>query len=268
MSWILLIVGLSLAWSLAIWLNRRSVRAYDGTGDPDGDIVIFAEPIRWLFVIWGFPGFCDGLRLSGSRAQIILFRWCSAAGALMVFPDLVRRRRQQRKAARLARRIDHLAEQYPGRCIHLVGYSSGTFLVLEACRRVTHAGAIGKVILLAGSVSPKYPLDALPGTIRELHNFQSALDWITGIGPLLFGSNDRRWSPGCGTVGFASSPPFLTQHAWRSRDVKLGYFGDHFSIASPPFVANRIADILNGRSPTTPPAPPQTLHSQFDIPTP
>jgi hypothetical protein len=61
---------------------------------------------------------------------------------------------------------------------------------------------------------------------------------------LLFGSNDRRWGPGCGTVGFREPPPFVTQRAWRPADVRLGYLGDHFTVTSPRFVAGHLAPIL------------------------
>jgi hypothetical protein len=37
------------AWAIALWLNRRGVRRYDGTGDPSLGIVVFVEPVRWLF---------------------------------------------------------------------------------------------------------------------------------------------------------------------------------------------------------------------------
>jgi len=106
------------------------------------------------------------------------------------------------------------------------------------------------VVLLAGSVSPQYPLDTLAGKVPALYSFYSPVDLIVGIGTSLFGGNDRRWGPGCGAVGFRNPPQFLTQRAWRLADMRQGYLGDHFTIASPQFVAQQIAPLLTCRPET------------------
>lgn len=228
-------------------INRRRVRAWDRQGDPAHGIVVFVEPVRWLFVIWGFVPFCRGLRRAGGGHQVKLFRWCTTAGALLVVPDLVRKARLQRKAVRLARVIDNLAMMNPEQRIHLVGYSSGCYLALEACKHLLNSESLGAVVLMAGSISPRYRWEDLRGRLRHVHSFHSAADLITAIGPTLFGSNDHHWGPACGTVGFAGAPPFVEQRSWRLTDVLLGYFGDHFTIVSPAFVARNIAPILIGR---------------------
>ena len=130
----------------------------------------------------------------------------------------------------------------------LVGYSSGCFVTLEACRRVRRPETLGKVLLLSGAVSPGYAWGELADRLDDVTSFHSWLDGISGLGPLLFGGNDRRWRPGCGTVGFADPPPMVRQRRWRPADVWLGYFGDHFTIAAPRFVAAQMAPILGGSS--------------------
>lgn len=242
--WSLVIACAGALWASAVWLNRRSVRAHEGRGDPTAGIVLFVEPIRWLFIIWGFSSFCRGLRQAGCRHRVELWRWSTALGALLVVPDLIARRRLERSAERLARHVDDLAVQHPGATIHLVGYSSGCYVALEACRRMSRIDALGRVVLLAGSTSRSYPLDKLAARAQELHSFHSWLDVITGIGPLLFGSNDRHWWPACGMLGFRNPPPFVSQHGWRPADLRLGYFGDHFTVTASSFVARRIAPIL------------------------
>lgn len=241
---------LAVAWIGAVVLNRWGIHRHDGTGDAQSGTILFAESIRWLFIIWGFAGFCRGLRRQGCRHQIRLCRWCSTWGGLFVVPDLMRRRWQLGHAERLAARIDELAPRTP--VIHLVGYSSGSFIVLEACKRVRNPQVLGKVVILAGSVSPSYPLEGLASQVTEIHNFHSIMDVITGLGPLIFGSNDRRWAPAAGTVGFQASPAFLKQYAWRPSHIRWGYWGDHFTIASPAFVARQIAPILMEPVSTTP----------------
>ena len=83
------------------------------------------------------------------------------AGAVLVLPDMMRQRRLLTKADRLARRIDRLAAEHPGTPVHLCGYSSGCYLVTEAVKRIKRPEAVGTVILLAGSMSPGYELDAV-----------------------------------------------------------------------------------------------------------
>ena len=81
-DWLWWVALAALIWAVGVIVNRSRVRHHDGTGDPSAGIVVFVEPIRWLFVIWGFARFCRGLRRAGQRHRVYLFRWCSIAGAL------------------------------------------------------------------------------------------------------------------------------------------------------------------------------------------
>jgi pimeloyl-ACP methyl ester carboxylesterase len=238
------IIAFVLLWVFLLQRDRRRIRKFNYTGDPDQGILLFVEPVRWLFVIWGFADFCKGLRRAGWQGRAELILWSSHIGALLVFPDLMRPDRQQRFAEQLAARVDALARAHPNRPIHLVGYSGGTYVVLEAIRRANQPVAITEVILLGAAISPRYPLSTLADRIARLHSFHSIADLITGIGPAIFGCCDRRWSPAAGTLGFSDPPAFVTQHAWSLSDIRLGYLGDHFTITSPRFVAKRIAPIL------------------------
>ena len=232
-------------WCLALVINRRNVQKHHRSGNPDSDLIIFVEPVRWLFIIWGFASFCRGLRLKNCAHHVRLFRWSSTLGSLLVFPDLMQRKRSKRKARQLARYIDQCAADYPDKPIHLVGYSSGTYITLEACRRITNPKVIDTIILVAGSVSPHYALENLSGRVESVHVFYSRLDLITMLGPLLFGSNDRRHGPASGTVGFKKPPAFVGQRGWRPEDIILGYMGDHFSVLSSRFVARHMAPLLS-----------------------
>ncbi|HOB75175.1 MAG TPA: hypothetical protein PKG54_11680 [Phycisphaerae bacterium] len=78
--WLAILCSTALLWSLAVLVNRRNVRTHNRNGDPDSDLIVFVEPVRWLFIIWGFAPFCRGLRLAGSNAQVRLFRWSRVTG--------------------------------------------------------------------------------------------------------------------------------------------------------------------------------------------
>jgi len=245
MDWLLLAVVFAGVWALALGYNRWQVARLEHTGDPREGIVIFVEPVRWLFVIWGFPHLCRGLRRAGCNAQVRLFRWSNRAGALLVLPDLMRRARLQCKSRRLARLIDELVERHPGCPIHVCGYSSGCYVALEALRHCRTPRPVERLILLAATISPRYDLRPLAGRVGSVHHLYSPLDGvINGLGPLLFGCNDRRWSISAGMTGLRHPPPFVFQRRWSPRDIASGYLGGHFTVMSPAFIARELAPLL------------------------
>lgn len=243
---LILAVGL---FAAALLLNRRRALRLSGSGDPAHGIVVFVEPVRWLFVIWGFAWFCRGLRRAGGRQQVLLFRWSSTVGALLVVPDLVRRRRLDRRAERLAWLLARLAREHANVPIHVVGYSTGAYVAAEACKHMPRSAVPHRLVLLAASASPDYDWSGLQGLGLEVFSFHSPLDAINVVGPLLFGGNDRRWGPACGAVGFRSAPGFVNQRSWRWSDVRFGYLGDHFTVAVPRFIARHVAPLLSRTSP-------------------
>lgn len=234
-------------WAAAVYINRRCLRTYEDSGDPAAGIVIFVEPVRWLFIIWGFTGFCRGLRRANGEHRVVLFRWSTPAGALLVIPDLIGRQRLNRRAARLAHLIDRIRLTHPNVPVHIVSYSTGTYVALEACKRLGWPDSVSRLILLAPSASPRYDWRGLDRSCTSVHSFHSLLDAINIVGPLLFGANDRRWGPAGGAVGFRRAPDFVHQRAWRFADVRVGYFGDHFTIAAPAFIARHVAPLLANR---------------------
>lgn len=251
MWWLITIAGLGLFWIAAVQWNRRAVQRFDGSGDPEAGMVVFVEPVQWLFIIWGFAGFVRGLRRHGGRRQVHLFRWSKRAGALLVLPDLCRHDRLLVKADRLARFVDGLAAEHPEATIHLCGYSSGCYLIAQAVPRLQFVGdangtaRLGQVLFLAGTISPDYDLDPLLRRVQAVHSFHSRLDMlINGLGPALFGCNDRRRALACGMVGFRSRHDRLVQHGWRLGDVVDGWLGDHFTLTRPRFVARHMAPCL------------------------
>lgn len=245
MVWFLLAVGFAGCWALALAYNRRQVARIEHTGDPREGIVIFVEPVRWLFVIWGFPHLCRGLRRAGSNVQVRLFRWSNRAGALLVLPDLMRQGRLLCKSRRLARLIDDLVQRYPDSPIYVCGYSSGCFVALEALRYCRAPRPVERLVLLAATISPRYDLHHLAGRVGSVHLVYSPLDGvINGLGPLLFGCNDRRWSVSAGMAGLRHPPPFVSQRRWTPRDILDGYLGGHFTVMSPAFIGRELTPML------------------------
>lgn len=245
LAWMALV---GVLWTFAVIVNRRAVRRENGAGDPRDGVLLFVEPVRWLFVIWGFGPFCRGVRRSGWKGQIRLVRWSSGAGSLLVFPDVVRQKRLSKRADKLARLIERVAADYPESPIHLVGYSSGCYIVVEALRRLERVRAT-TACLLAATISPTYSLDVARRNVDRLQHVYSPLDLINLLGPLVTGTNDRQWTPACGSVGFRLSSSSIVQRRWRWTDVGSFYLGDHFSIVSPRFVCKHFASWLTCETP-------------------
>ncbi|MDM8007356.1 MAG: alpha/beta hydrolase [Phycisphaerae bacterium] len=226
-------VSVGVAWAVALWLNRRDVRRFAGSGDPSCGIVVFAEPVRWLFIVWGFNSLCRALRRAGRTDAVYLYRWSRAAGSVLVLPDLMRRHRLDAKAVRLSRFIEQLSREHPASTIHLVGYSTGVYIAFESLRQMSPATTIGQVVALHGTVSPDYDITEVTRRAKGVLTVHGRPDWlINGLGPLLFGTNDRVHTAACGMVGLRSTPAKVQQRAWQIGDARAGYLGDHFTVMS------------------------------------
>lgn len=232
-SLLLVAVSVGVAWAVALWLNRRGVRHFDGSGDPRRGIVVFVEPVRWLFIVWGFNSLCRALRRAGRTDAVRLFRWSRAAGSLLVLPDLMRRHRLDVKAVRLARFIEQLSSEHSASPIHLVGYSTGVYIAFEAIKRLSLPVRMGQLVALHGTMSPDYDMTEVTRRARGVLTVHGRPDWlINGLGPLLFGTNDRVHTAACGMVGLRSTPAKVEQRGWQISDARAGYLGDHFTVMS------------------------------------
>ena len=110
--------------------------------------------------------------------------------------------------------------------------------------------------LLAATVWPGYDLTAalrhVSGRLIYIH---SRGDWlINGLGPLLFGTADRKHTPAAGTVGFRHRPADdvadrLFRVAYNRRFARSGYLGDHFTVASSGLARDHVAAWLTGNGP-------------------
>ena len=144
-----------------------------------------------------------GLNEGGVDMGIEIYEWTTGFPPLLLY-HLCALRRNKRVAQELANKICAYQDQYPGRPVHLIGYSGGagvTVLTLEALpadRKVT------SVILLAAAIAPTYDLGAaVSHTERGIWSFHSPWDCLVlGIGTLIFGTIDRRRTIAAGARGF------------------------------------------------------------------
>lgn len=225
-------------WWLGWFLrDRRQSGMWASADRREEGVVFFAEAARWLCIRWGFARVARGLDAGGVRGSIELFRWSRGWRGFLAIPSLWSGAHMRARGQRLAEKIARYRQQYPERPVHVIGYSCGAYVVVSALECLPKGVSVSKAILLAPTISPGYDLSTALGHVGErMICFHSYGDWvINGIGPLLFGTADRRHCLSAGMVGFrpaaggGSDRMLDVRHGMRF--LRWGYLGDHFTVA-------------------------------------
>jgi pimeloyl-ACP methyl ester carboxylesterase len=218
--------------------------------------------------IWGSQpvdyGIVMGLQDGNVQSAIELHDW--TAGLLRLVYNLRALEHNQGEARKIAAKIIAYQDRYPGRPVHLVGYSGGagvavlTLEALPADRKVTDA------ILLAPTLASDYDLrPAISHTTHGIRNFYSPFDVpILMVLSTAFGTTEGRHTPAAGAIGFqapANSGPderkqyeaHVPQKSYNLAMLMDGHGGGHFGWANRTFVSRHVAPLL---TPSVDPLPP------------
>jgi pimeloyl-ACP methyl ester carboxylesterase len=210
--------------------------------------------------VWGAQpvdyGIVMGLQDGAVPSAIELYDWTD--GALRLVHNLRAIDHNQSEARKIAAKIIAYQDRYPGRPVHLVGYSGGggvAVLTLEALppdRRVTDA------ILLAPTLASDYDLRlALSRTTHGIRNFYSPLDVpILMVLSTAFGTTEGQHAAAAGALGFQTPKeagpeargddrPQVSQQSYDLAMLKDGHAGGHFGWANRTFIARHVAPLLN-----------------------
>lgn len=200
-----------------------------------------------------------GLIGGGVDGAVEIHDWTTGHGPLAWFVHLTHARRNRLEAYRLARRIIKYHKRYPDRPVFLVAHSGGAGIAVAAVEVLPKSASIEGVILLAGAVSPDRDLTrALARVRRGIWNFHSKRDIaLLTLGTMVFGTMDRKHTPGAGAVGFrvpedasdevrAVYDKKLHQIAYDPSMIEFGHYGTHHGWTHPPFVAHFLAPIITG----------------------
>jgi pimeloyl-ACP methyl ester carboxylesterase len=219
--------------------------------------------------IWGEQpvdyGIVNGLQDGDIPSAIEMYDW--TAGAFWLVYNLRAIEHNRSEARKIAAKIVAYQDRFPGRPVHLVGYSGGagmavlTLEALPADRKVTSA------ILLAPSLASNYDLrPALSHTSGFLSNFYSPLDLpILMVLTTAFGTTEGEHTIAAGAIGFqAPGKPgsqqrrFFESHV-RQQSYNLGmltngHCGGHFGWTGRAFIAQHVAPLLAVPDASEPPA--------------
>jgi pimeloyl-ACP methyl ester carboxylesterase len=153
-------------------------------------------------------------------------------------------------ASYIAGWVNVLHRESPSTRIMLVGYSSGTHVVLDAAG-MCPAGSIEKIVLLAPAVSSCYDLrPALRASRSGIDSFFSSFDGVLDIAERSLGTADDQWGvPTAGRIGFRSPEGCteltgynrLRQYHWQE---SLGGYGGHMSWTRTKFLFGTLLPLL------------------------
>jgi len=204
----------------------------DGGGDAEKGLAVWVEPVAFPALRWGERTAATALRRAGFGGEFVFWSWHARWRGLLVLPALMARERIEREAQRLADLIARRRGERPDAPIYLLGYSCGGFVALRALELLPEGVRVTGAALLAAVFSPRRDLaPALSHVDDKLVVSASLMDWgICGLGTLLFGTGDRKFTPSAGMLGVLGSDrdhPKLRQLRWRPGMIPEGILGLH-----------------------------------------
>lgn len=266
----LIVAGVCLACGCTAVPAVRSAQFRDGISAaiplPTPEIV-FAERMDrgYILVLPGSGGdstidhgLVHGLKDADVNAAVELYDWTvGAPGILDHLRDLTHNRAQ---AQEIAAKIVAYEEQFPGRPVHLVGYSAGGGVAVLALESLPTDRKVTSAILLAPTLAYDYDLRfAFEHTKLGIHNFYSRLDFpLLMLMTTVVGTTEGRHTFSAGAVGFqvpqltddrmaAHYQAQLHQQEYRLGMIADGHIGGHFGWTGHTFVARHVAPLVDAK---------------------
>lgn len=216
----------------------------------------------YTVVLAGISGDADsdnkivhGLMAGNVPMAIEIHDW--TRGPFMLFHNLRDLKYNRLRAQEVAGKIVEYQRHYPGRPVHLLGYSAGAGMVVLSLEALPPDHWVTNAILMAPALAPDYDLRlALSRTQEGIHSFYSYLDLpvLVGLSTLL-GTMDGRHTIAAGAVGFHTPDGLLPseaeyydralkQHPFSLDMLRLGNFGGHSGWTSLAFARERLAPLV------------------------
>jgi alpha-beta hydrolase superfamily lysophospholipase len=199
-------------------------------------VVLAPKPTVWIVDGAGGSAGCSthfhaANRSAGAPFAVRVFPWHHESQRYA--PD----QRDGAHARAMGERLAAAIRAESGPPLRVVAFSAGVAVALAAAERLP-AGSLQRIVLLAPSVTSRYPLDTpARAAIDGVDVFVSSRDvWVQRTAVRLFGAADRRHGIGAGLNGFDSVPANVRQQAWRPEWKALGHDGGHFGAHAPEFL--------------------------------
>jgi pimeloyl-ACP methyl ester carboxylesterase len=209
--------------------------------------------------IWGAQpvdyGIVRGLQDGDVQSAVELYDW--TAGVLRLVYNLRAIDHNKREAQKIAAKIVAYQDRYPGRPVHLVGYSGGAGVAVLALEALPPDRSVTDTVLLAPTLASDYDLrPAISHTKRGIHNFYSWLDVpILMVLSTAFGTTEGRHTVAAGAVGFQTPKQLepeardeyqsqVSQQSYSTAMLMDGHCGGHFGWSSRTFIARHVAPLL------------------------
>jgi pimeloyl-ACP methyl ester carboxylesterase len=210
--------------------------------------------------IWGAQpvdyGIVLGLQDGDVPSAIELHDWTD--GAIRLVHNLRDIEHNQREARKIAAKIIAYQDRYPGRPVHLVGYSGGAGVAVLTLEALPPDRCVTDAVLLAPTLASDYDLrPAISRTTHGIRNFYSPLDVpILMVLSAAFGTTEGQHVAAAGAIGFQtpkeSGPDArrdcesrLVQQSYNLAMLKDGHGGGHFGWANRTFIARNVAPLLD-----------------------
>ena len=215
-----------------------------------------------VFFLTGVAGACTtdrgllrGLTEGNLDTAIVMYDWTDGRGSRV--GNLQAHEEHRRQAAEVAARIVGYQDRYPGRPVHLVGYSGGAAMVVYALEALPPDRAVDSATLLGPVLAPDYNLSLAMARCRApLRNFHSQLDaGALMLATIVLGTMEGRHCWSAGAVGFSTPAGLdpaqreayqsrLAQQGYNPRFLTSGHIGGHYGWANQWFVAQWVAPVI------------------------
>ena len=196
-----------------------------------------------------------GLARANVPSAIEMYDWTE--GKWRLISNLRGLTRNRREARNIAAKIVAYQDRYPGRPVHVIGYSGGAGMAVMALEVLPPGRKVTSVMLLAATLAPDYDLrSAMSHSEWGIRNYYSPVDVPVLMATMtLVGTMEGRHTVAAGAWGFTVPKGIegeerrwyeqnLIQQSYTFEMLAFGNSGGHLGWVQPNFVQHWLAPMV------------------------